>query len=550
MAATIETPVLIIGGGPVGLATAIELAWRGVDCTVIEQGDGSVDHPRLGVILTRTMEFCRRWEIVDRVYNCGFNNDYKLNVVYCTDLNGYLLGRDENPSPNELVRPVESPEKRQRCSQIWFNPILEKRAREYDNVTLRHFCKLRSFRSGPDEVQADAVDTKTGESVTFRAHYLIACDGAASTVRQALNVAMLGNPVLSYSINLFVRSSALPSMHDKGEAERYIFVGPHGTWANMTVVDGRELWRVTILGSEKVMDVATFDPQAAIARCMGRSDVPYELISVKPWRRTELTAQKFEHGRVFLAGDSAHTMSPTGGFGMSTGVADSVDLGWKLDAVLNGWGGAHLLESYDEERRPIAIRAAAASARNFRAWVSASETASILDDTPEGAETRERIGQHMLAAGREDWDCLGMQLGYRYEGSPICIADGTPAPPDTVIEYNPTSRPGARAPHAWLKDGRSTLDLYGRGFVLVRSGQDAPPVEPLVRAACGQSMPLKVIDIEDPEIARLYERKLVLVRPDGHVAWRGDALPSDPALVASAVRGALAPRDKSALDAA
>ena len=404
MPRVIETPVLIVGGGPVGMATAIELGWRGIDCTVIEQGDGVVDHPRLGIILTRTMEFCRRWGIVDRVYNCGFRNSYKLNVVYCTTLAGYLLGRDNNPSADELPVPPQSPEKRQRCPQIWFNPLLEKAASEYDSVSIRHFCKLESFREFADGIEAHAVDTRSGEAVAIHAQYMIACDGASSVARQALNVQMLGNPVLSYSVNLFVRSPEMLRMHDKGEAERYIFVGPKGTWANMTVVDGRELWRFTIIGSEQMMDLTTFDPHAAIAKCLGRTDIPYELISVKPWRRTELTAEQFRHGRVFLAGDAAHTMSPTGGFGMSTGVADFVDLGWKLEAVLKGWAGSYLLDSYDLERRPVAMRAAAASARNFRAWVSASDTSAILDDLPEGAETRARIGAHMLAVGREDWE--------------------------------------------------------------------------------------------------------------------------------------------------
>ena len=538
--AVLDIPVLIVGGGPVGSALAIDLGWRGIDCLMIEQGDGTVDHPRLGIILTRMMEFARRWGIVDRIYNCGFDKNYHLNVVYCTSMTGHLLARDANPSAAEMQPPPESPEKRQRCPQIWFNPLIERAASEYDRVSIHHFRRMESFEQTADGVTTMVTDLHTGEISAIKSKYLVACDGAASVARQQLQVTMLGNPALSFSVNIFIRSPELLRMHDKGEAERYIFVGPTGTWANLTVVDGRELWRITIIGNEQMMDLSTFDPRAVVEKCMGRPGIPYKIISVKPWRRTELTAERMQHGRVFLAGDAAHTMSPTGGFGMSTGVADSVDLGWKLEAALRGWAGPHLLDSYDPERQPAAMRAASASARNFRAWISAVDTQSVLDDTAEAEETRRRIGRHMQDVGRDDWDSLGMQLGYCYDNSPIVVADGTPAPADTVREYVQTSRPGSRAPHAWLSDGRSTLDLFGRGFVLMRLGPNPPHATPLVAAAEVVGMPLRVEDVADPAIATLYERALVLVRPDGHVAWRGDALPQDTAHLVDVVRGAIA----------
>jgi 2-polyprenyl-6-methoxyphenol hydroxylase-like FAD-dependent oxidoreductase len=533
----IETPVLIVGGGPSGSAMAIELGWRGIRSTVLEQGDGTVDHPRLGIILTRTMEFCRRWGIVDRVYHCGFNNDYALNVVYCTSLTGYLLGRDVNTSCNGLARPPQSPEKRQRCSQIWFNPILEKAAAEYDEVEFLHFCRLESFRDLGSHVEALAVDTRSGQELTIRAQYLVGCDGAASSVRQQLGIAMQGNPTLSYSINIFVRCPGLLEQHDKGPAERYIFVGKTGTWANWTVVDGYDRWRITVIGNEEMMDLSKFDAHGAVRACLGSDDIPFEIISVKPWRRSELIAQRMRKGRVFLAGDAAHTMSPTGGHGMSTGLADAVDLGWKLSAALEGWAGANLLDSYEVERRPIAATVAAASSRNFRAWVSARECEDILEDSPKGQLTRDRVGRHMCEVGREDWDSLGLQLGYRYENSPICVADGTPAPELTVIDYVQTSRPGSRAPHAWLPDGRSTLDLFGRGFVLLNFGESEQLTVALEVQAVQDDIPLSVVRIRDRAIADLYERRFVLVRPDGFVAWRGDEIPADVAGLLGTVRG-------------
>lgn len=521
----IDVPVLVVGGGPIGLGLAIDLGWRGVACEVLEEFDGSVDHPRLGVILTRTMELCRRWGIVDRIYNCGFNNDYRLDVVYATSMTGYLLGRDNNESCNEMQPPPQSPVKRQRCPQIWFNPILEKAAQEYKTNTISHFSKLESFVDHGDHVESVVLDTNTRQRRTYRSQYLIGCDGAASQVRASLGIEMQGNPVLSYSVNIFIRSKELLSLHDKGEAERYIFVGPKGTWANLTVVDGRELWRITIIGSEQMMDLQTLDAKSLVEQCLGTDQIPFEILSIKPWRRTELTASSFRKGRVFLAGDAAHTMSPTGGHGMNTGISDSADLGWKLQAVLEGWGGPGLLDAYEQERKPIAKVVVSASAKNFRAWTSSSDCADILDDSENGAQTRERIGKHMLAAGREDWDSLGLQIGFRYDDSPLCIPDGTPAPPMTVIDYVQTARPGSRAPHAWLPDGRSTLDLFGRGYVLLRfkSGISTRDLED---AAQSMNIPLSVVDIREPEIADLYAKTLVLVRPDGFVAWRSDEPPA------------------------
>jgi hypothetical protein len=230
-------------------------------------------------------------------------------------------------------------------------------------------------------------------------------------------------------------------------------------------------------------------------------------------------------------------MSPTGGFGATTGFADAVDLGWKLEAVLNGWAGPDLLDSYEIERKPVAIRAAKASASNFRSWISAKECAPILDDTPEGERTRHKVGQHMMEACRSEWQSLGVQLGYRYEGSPICVPDGTPPTPDDPSQYVPTSRPGSRAPHAWLSDGRSTLDLFGRSFVLLRFDRSVN-VESMLRAAKDRGMPLQCVDIDDPKIAQLYERKLVLVRPDGHTVWRADEAAARPEDVIDVVRGA------------
>jgi hypothetical protein len=259
--------------------------------------------------------------------------------------------------------------------------------------------------------------------------------------------------------------------------------------------------------------------------------------AVRPWRRSEMTAKQFRFGRIILAGDAAHTMSPTGGFGMNTGIIDTVNLGWKLQAALEGWAGPALLDSYQVEQLQVVHRNSGASTHNYNIWVGLKAMCGpVLDETPEGERTRRAVGKHLKDGLREEWECLGVMLGYRYDNSPICVADGSAPPPDPISEYFPSARPGSRAPHAWLKDGRSTLDLFGRGFVLLRFGtQD---VGALVAAARAQRVPLEVVDIDSPEIALLYERRLVLVRPDGHVAWRDDTPPDDAARLMQIVRGA------------
>jgi len=196
-----------------------------------------------------------------------------------------------------------------------------------------------------------------------------------------------------------------------------------------------------------------FDVHAALARGFG-AEWDVEILSVMPWTRLQMVATSFRKSRVFLAGDAVHCFSPTGGFGGNTGISDGFNLSWKLAAVLDGWGGEQLLASYEAERRPIAFRNTGEAAVNFRRVMSAGKNPELLDDTPDGARQRAGVGEALRAETQAEWEVLGAQLGYRYEASPIDIADGTPPGPDDMQNYLPSGRPGHRAPHAWLADGR------------------------------------------------------------------------------------------------
>ena len=535
-------PVLVVGGGPVGLALAGDLGWRGIACTLVEQSDGSIYQPRMDLVGIRTMEFCRRWGIVPAVEGSPYPRDYAQDNIYLTSLTGYELGRERFPGIGQAPPPKESPQRRERCPQNMFDPILRAFAASQNNAALRYRTRLVSFTQTADLVTAVVENAETGAREEILARYIVGCDGARSLVRETLGIAMQGNPVLTYTTNVIFRCPQLLSLHDKGKAYRHIFIGPEGTWSTIVAINGRDEWRFSIIGGSEQRDYTTDDIKAAIRRAVGR-DFEFEILSVLPWVRRELVAERYRGGRGFIAGDAVHVMSPTGGFGMNTGIQDVVDLSWKLAATIEGWGGDRLLDSYGIERQPIGTRNVTEASGNLRRMLSVPPHPDLLDDTPQGAATRDKVGREFSETMRREWFTLGAHLGYRYENSPICWPDGSAAPPDDPRVYVPTARPGHRAPHAFLADGRSTLDLFGRGFALIGFGADAAEAAPFLEAAKKRNLPLTFAAITEPHIATLYERRFVLVRPDGHVAWRGDHMPEDALCVIDVVRGA-ADRDK------
>jgi hypothetical protein len=408
-------------------------------------------------------------------------------------------------------------------------------------VTLRYHTQLESFRDTGEEVVAQVLDHKSGERYEVRADYLVGCDGIGSTVRKQLGIEMHGTGMINHSFNVMFRAHNLWDMHNKGKAGRYVIVGPEGAWASLTPADGKDLWRLMIHG-ELDTDPASIDPAAEVRRAIGR-DAPVEIVRYSHWIRRHLVADRYGHGRVVLAGDAVHVMPPNGGLGMNTGLGDSVDLGWKLAAVHDGWGGDELIASYEAERRPVGIRQCDEAMTNFQRYGSRKPVPHVTDETPEGEAIRAELGRRLSSANSQAWENpLNTHLGYRYDDSPIVVADGPPPPePEDQRFYTQTSHPGARAPHAWLKDGRSMLDLFGDGFTLLRF-PGAPGGEALAAACRSRGVPIAIVAVDDADIAALYERKLVLVRPDGHVAWRGDRLPADTDSLIDRVRGALPAR--------
>ncbi len=505
---------------------------------MVEARDGSVGHPKMNQVGNRTQEFCRRWGIGQQVRDLSIPEDFPRNIHFLTTVTGYELGRYEFPARQDVVQPY-SPEFMQRCSQIWFDPLLRDVAADMPNVTQLFYTRLDRFEQDAEGVTAFVTDTESGEDKIIRALYMVACDGAESAIRDELGIELIGDQSLSFNINVFIKSSDHAALFPKGRATMQWMFNEAGMWADIVSINGKDLWRLSIMKLLLGTEITEAEAADYIRKAVGQ-DLEFEIYSILPWMRKRVVAERYQEGRIFLAGDAVHQMSPTGGFGMNTGIQEAVDISWKLATVLAGWGGDKLLATYDTERRPIAQLITNEGARNFTQFAKLPIGPEIDQDTPAGEAFRKEFTRILydLRMDRE-YDTDGIVLGYRYEGSPIIVPDGTPEPEFDVMNYTTTARPGHRAPHAWIGDGedKSTLDLFGRGFTLLRFDPTVP-IDALVAAAAERNMPLVVEDIDQADIAEIYARKLVLVRPDDHVAWRGDTCPDDCLSVIDTIRGA------------
>jgi len=534
-----RVPVLIAGAGPVGLALAIELAWRGIRCLVVEQGDGSVDFPTTNLANTRTCEHLRRWGIAGRMrFESGYPTDYPRNYLFVTRMNGYEIARFDHPAngdPNS--RSPYSPEGRLWISKPYFDPVLHQHVATLPAVEVRYNTALESFQQDGETVTSKIVDVKSGRSETIETDYLVGCDGGRSNIRRQLGIQYQGVFAQGMNVAVLFRSPLLQHTNH-GPAVQYQIINSQINGA-IAAVDGKELWRLNIR-NVKQEQLDELNAPEKLSHALGEG-IPFELLAVRPWTGHCVVAERYQDGRVFLAGDAAHLNWPAGGFGMNTGVGDAVDIGWKLAAALQGWGGPKLLDSYTLERKPIAminVNEAAEMRASFDNQTPFSP--KIEEDSEVGKQLREKARAVILHTRAKEFqhDSAGIELGYRYENSPICVSDGTPPPVLDHGLYVPSTWPGARAPHVWLEDGRSTLDLFGKGFTLLVLSSIPTATTAFTTAAKKIRLPLEVVALDEPSVRETYERPVVLVRPDGHVAWRGDSAPDNPAAIIDHVRGA------------
>ncbi|MBD2195507.1 MULTISPECIES: FAD-dependent monooxygenase [Calothrix] len=528
----IETDVLIVGGGPVGLAMAVELRYQGINCLLIEQTDGIVTDPKVSTVGPRSMEFCRRWGISQQIRNAGWPADHTLDIAWVTSVGGHEIYRVHFPSYRDRTLPEYTPEPEQVCPQDWFAPVFQNFLGKEPQGTIRFLSSLESFEQTNAGIVAQVKNVETGDTEIIHARYMVACDGARSPIRKACGVDAPTFHATQTFQSVVFKAPELAAQMGKNHAMVYFLVNPI-IQEPLRAVDGRSLYRLIL---KPQADGQVRDAEEAIRAAIS-IDTPFEIISNQPWRLTHRVADNFRAGNIFFVGDSAHTLSPSGGFGMNTGIADAVDLGWKLAATIKGWAGANLLDTYEIERRPIAVRNLEQANANLERTQKRSIPPVIMTDSPAGAQIRQEMAEGMERSGvKREFDAPGVHFGFCYE-SPIIIPDGTP-PSNDPFQWEQSTYPGCRAPHAWLEPGLSTLDLFGHGFVLMSFDSQPQEVAKLEQACQERNVPLTTQQINNPEIAKLYERNFVLVRPDGHVAWRGEALPEDAGILIDQVRGA------------
>jgi 2-polyprenyl-6-methoxyphenol hydroxylase-like FAD-dependent oxidoreductase len=533
------TDVLIIGAGPVGLTLAVDLGRRGVRCTLVEKKAAPEFLPKMERCNARTMEIFRRIGIVDEVRAAGLDLNVPMDVYIALAMNEPPLLRLPYPSVEQARAQIAAcndgtmpREPYQLISQYTLEPLLKRVAEGFPCVTVRYGHEFLCLTQDADIATATVRDLD-GHSVEIRARYIVGCDGGGSPVRKQLEIPLRGEgnlmqfyQALYHAPDLFDR---IPIGDGPGHGRHYHIADAQATFLIMQ--DSTKHWTLHAVVDAPDAMAAQFERTIGIP-------VPYQMLHVGEWKQNLLLADRYGEGRVFLAGDSVHLVIPTGGLGMNTGVGDAIDLSWKLEATLRGWGGPNLLASYEIERRQVGDRNVGASryaSQGRRKWRSQYRP-DIRDATPEGQATRGNLARVADVEQRKTNELIGAELGYRYVGSPIVWEE--PGGPEHLFrDYVPTTWPGARLPHVWLRDGRSVHDVIGDGYTLLKLGRSSADTGGLERAMRERRAPFTVLTIDEETPREIYGYDLILLRPDLHVAWRGHAAPADPAQVAAVVTG-------------
>jgi len=542
-----DPEVLIVGAGPVGLTLAIDLAWRGIDVTMVEtHARAAPPEPKCNHVAARTMEIFRRLGLAEKVRNAGLPADYPHDISYRTTFTGAELTRIPIPCRRDRFTAKDgpdcnwpTPEPPHRINQIFLEPILFAHAAAQARIHIVNRTSVEDVMLEDTSADVTLRDLETGAVRRMSCRYLIGCDGARSVVRKAIGAGLAGDAVVQRVQSTFIRA---PDLIDRQRYERAWGTGViNPRRAGMVyAIDGRERWLVHNYLKPGEGDFDSVDRDACIRTILGvDGDFRYDIISREDWYGRRLIASRFRDRCAFIAGDAAHIWVPYAGYGMNAGIADAMNLSWLLAAHLNGWAPSSILDAYEAERWPITSQVSRFAMSHAEAEIR--RRGAIPDDIedagPAGELARRQVGRLTYEINVQQYACAGLNFGSYYDRSPIIAYDGSEHPAYTMDSYTPSTVPGCRTPHLWCEDGRSLYDAMGPEFTLLRCDSDVD-IAPLELAARERGVPLKVLYIQRPATAIFHGGELVLSRPDQHVAWRGATLPADSLALIDRVRGA------------
>ncbi|WP_063129778.1 FAD-dependent oxidoreductase [Nocardia fusca] len=543
---TAHGDVLIIGAGPVGMTLALDLARRGIDVIIVEkQRADAAPRTRCNHISARSLEYYRSLGIATEIRNAGLPRSHPHDVAYVTSLTGHELTRIRIPASENTYGSVgyadsgwPTPEPPHRCNQLYWEPILREHLRTTPNIRTFYGTEITDIEQDLAQVTARGVNG-AGESVQFNATYLVGCDGGTSRVRKSIGAEFEGTEVISGTRGVYVRSRDLAVKRRVDPAWMTWFLNEY-SYGCVVALDGTELWSIQFFLPAGRTDFDSIDPHEGIKAAVG-AEIDYEIISVDDWYGRRLVADRFRDRRVFICGDAGHLWIPMAGYGMNAGIASAMTLSWQLAGVLSGWAEPGLLDAYEAERKPVTDQvsehAMALGLANLDTDLVRNVPPMLLAEGSEADAFRAEVGRELYDVNLGQFACAGLNFGSYYDASPVISYDTESAPAYDLATYTPSTVPGCRTPHIWLNDGRSLYDAMETGFTLLRM-DPALDVSDLCLAAGKHNVPLQVIDLSVAEAGDIYQHKLVLSRPDQHVAWRGNTPPEDASALIDLIRGA------------
>jgi 2-polyprenyl-6-methoxyphenol hydroxylase-like FAD-dependent oxidoreductase len=543
----VETDVLIVGAGPVGLTLSMMLAKRGVKATTLEmRAKGEPPPVKSNHVSARSMEIFRRLGIARQIRDTGLPADWPGDVSFRTTTTGRELSRILIPCRRDRYTSREgpdtwwpTPEPAHRLNQIYLEPALLRLAEQTPGITILDRTSYESHTQDDGGVTATARDLITNDVVQVRSRFLVGCDGGRSEVRHAIGAGFSGTPVIQRVQSSYIRAPGLLAAQPAGPAWSTLSFNPRRN-GTIFAIDGHETWLVFNYLRPDEEEYDSVDRDWCIRTILGVGpDFEIEILSTQDWVGRRLVADRFRDRRVFICGDAAHVWVPYGGYAMNAGIADAENLGWLLAAHLHGWAPDAILDAYTLERQPITEQVSHYAMNHAEAMIRqrGNVPPEIEDDTPAGEAAREALGKSLYDLNVLQYCAAGLNFGYFYDRSPLIVYDDEAAPPYTMGTFTPSSVPGCRTPHVWLADGRSLYDVVGSGYALLRFDRTLN-VDGLLQAAEARGVPFTLVDIDPDRADGIFTHRLLISRPDQHVAWRANEPPADPLALVDRLRGA------------